>query len=123
MPQSMQGRSYYTNHDFPSFPFRAPWACLGHKAVMGTRQDPARRLSDVEGEETRVVADRFGWAVQGDPSLFEDIGAVGEGQAALDVLLDHQHRDATLVHAGQRLVEAVDHDRRKAERDLVEDGE
>jgi hypothetical protein len=46
---------------------------------------------------------------------------IGEGEAALYVLLDDDHGHAAAVDLGQRLVQAVDRDRREAEGDLIED--
>ena len=55
-----------------------------------------------------------------DTSPFEEtIEAVGNGERAGDVLLDHDHRHAALAHLGNDLVEFVDDARRETEADLV----
>jgi hypothetical protein len=46
---------------------------------------------------------------------------ISEGEPALHVLLDDDHGHAAAVDLGQRLVQAVDRDRRQAEGDLIED--
>jgi hypothetical protein len=50
----------------------------------------------------------------------EDVGAVGQRERDVRELLDEQHPDAGLRHVGQGRHQALDHDGREAQRELVD---
>ena len=55
-----------------------------------------------------------------DLAVDQDVGAVGDLERAVDVLLDEQDRRPLVAQAGEELEDLVDDDRRQPERRLVE---
>src|SRR6476619_8166245 len=64
-----------------------------------------------------------GVAAEHDLARLEDIGAMGDAQGQVGVLLDHEHRDALLVELGELAEQALDDEGGQPERRLVEQEE
>ena len=82
----------------------------------------ASRHADAEigGVELRIRLQRRRRTVQDDGAAAHDIGAVGESEGALGVLLDEEDGDALGADAAEQGVDLVDDRRREPERGLVE---
>ena len=77
--------------------------------------------AEIELADERVVGERRGRALVGDPALDEDHGAVGDGESGAHVLLDEHDGDAGAVDRLQAVEDLADDLRRQAGRGLVED--
>ncbi len=108
---------------------RRPWRrmvlIVSGKSLMVERIMRSSFRSGAEvalAQQCRVVAQLLSGAAQRDRSMAEHIGALGNGQSEVHVLLDEEHAGARLVgdgaHGGQQ---ALHGDRCQAEAELVDE--
>ena len=91
---------------------QAAWAeCCG--AHLGC-------AAEVDLLHGRLALQAGGAALADNPTVLDEIAAVGNGQALVRVLLHQQHADAEASDAGERLEQLLADQRRQAERRLVE---
>src|SRR5580700_1669152 len=99
-----------------------PLSCrrLPQRAV-GTAFVPAR-LAEIGFLDLAPAAQFGGGAFEDDASRFQHIAVIGDGERHARVLLDQQNRDAKLLsYARYAPRQVLDHDRRQAERQLIDE--
>src|SRR5690606_33009534 len=68
----------------------------------------------------RVVAQRISTARPGDAAGFHEVAALGDAEARLDVLFDHQQGNAGLLNAGEGGEEFTGDDGREAKTGFIQ---
>src|SRR5438128_103623 len=74
-------------------------------------------------QERFVCPQNVARSLEHDLSLVENVVAVGDGERCPEVLLDDQHRHASLPDAADDFDDLLDNERREAFRGLIEDEE
>ena len=76
--------------------------------------------AQIRAAHGRVVLQLRGRAVADDASILQEIATAGDGEPLPGVLLHQQHADAQLLDARQRLEQLLAHERREAQRRLIQ---
>src|SRR5512147_2132996 len=78
-------------------------------------------LAEIGFLDLAPAAQLGGGALEHDAAALQHIGVVGDGERHAGILLDQQHGDAELLaDAGEAARQLLDHERRQAQRQLVD---